>query len=289
MNNLIPRVVEAGVFRPLLLLTAIFLGISLYPAHADDKFIRVVSMNLCTDQFLLALADREQIVSLSPFATDKDSSYYSQKANGLPRIPEGSESVLKLKPDVLLATQFDRKSSLQLIERQGVKVVVLKYPTSLKDIAEQHRLVGNAIGQKQRGDQHRFQFLETVQKSKDIFSEQKVSALYYQSGGYASGRYSLIGMLLNHIGLKNHADKHSISSYGNVSLEEIVANPPDIFMIARYTGQSEDLGHIMLEHPALTRILSKKRVLKFPVSETVCPGPSTLAALKRLIQLRQEY
>ncbi|MGH1350442.1 MAG: ABC transporter substrate-binding protein [Methyloligellaceae bacterium] len=289
MSNQNLRTAEAGVFQPQLLLTVFFLFFFPCLADAADRPLRVVSMNLCTDQFLLALADREQIISLSPFATDKASSYLGGKAAGLPRIPGGSESVLRLKPDVLLATQFDRKSSLKLVEKQGVKVVVLNYPGSLKEIAEQYRIIGNAIGQKQRGEQYYTRFLETLKKSRHIFSMLKISALYYQSGGYASGRHSLVGMLFDHIGLKNHANRHSISYYGNVSIEEIVANPPDIFMIARYTDQSEDQGHKMLEHPALKQILAKKRVIAFPVSETVCPGPGTQGALKRLIQLRQSY
>ncbi len=288
MNNHIPQTVEARSFWPLLVLTFILFCLPC-PTNAADKPLRVVSMNLCTDQFLLELADRKQILSLSPYAVDQISSYHWDKAQGLPRIPEGSESVLKLKPDVLLATSFDRPNTLNHVRNQGIKVIVLKYPSSLEQIADQYRIVGKAIGQEHRGEQHYQKFLSLIKSSKNTLSSLQISALYYQSSGYASGHQSLVGLLFKHIGLKNHATKHGIAGYGNISLEEIIASPPDIFMIARYNRGSEDQGHKMLRHPALLKIISKKTVMDFPVSETVCPGPGTIGALNRLIELRQNY
>lgn len=51
---------------------------------AGDVPRRVVSMNLCTDQLALALADPSQIVSVSHFATDPSMSVHWKQAEDLP-------------------------------------------------------------------------------------------------------------------------------------------------------------------------------------------------------------
>ena len=45
---------------------------------------RIVSINLCADQLVLALADREQIAGVTRNATDAEMSGESAKARGLP-------------------------------------------------------------------------------------------------------------------------------------------------------------------------------------------------------------
>src|SRR3546814_12478291 len=52
---------------------------------------RVVSLNLCVDQYLLALADREQIAALTTFATDPAMSAAAERAAGIPQIRGAAE------------------------------------------------------------------------------------------------------------------------------------------------------------------------------------------------------
>src|SRR5687768_16724460 len=55
---------------------------------------RVVSLNLCADQLLLALADRDQILSLSPLVRDASISYLRANGAGLPVNAGKAEAVL---------------------------------------------------------------------------------------------------------------------------------------------------------------------------------------------------
>jgi iron complex transport system substrate-binding protein len=53
-------------------------------AVAQPRPQQVASLNLCTDQLLLALADRAQIASLSRLARDPPVSFLAGQAEGLP-------------------------------------------------------------------------------------------------------------------------------------------------------------------------------------------------------------
>src|SRR4051812_14583616 len=69
-------------------------GAWLAPASAAP-LPRIVSMNVCTDQGLLALADPGQILGLSRFSRD---AWVAGDIRRYPRLSGGAEDVLVLKP-----------------------------------------------------------------------------------------------------------------------------------------------------------------------------------------------
>ena len=57
---------------------------ALYAAQQKPPPKRVVSMNVCVDQYLIALADRGQVAALSNFARDPSLSFYAKNAAAWP-------------------------------------------------------------------------------------------------------------------------------------------------------------------------------------------------------------
>ena len=78
----------------------------------------VVSLNLCTDQFLLALAP-ERIAALSFLARDPTLSVFANSAAAHPWVRADAEAVLKLAPDLVLATNWGAQATLTALERHG--------------------------------------------------------------------------------------------------------------------------------------------------------------------------
>src|SRR5512139_2435689 len=93
------------------------------PAWA--KPARLVSLNLCGDQYLVRLAERERILSLSRLATDSELSAVHDEARGLPRNFGRAEDVLPLAPDLVLASSYYQGETVELLRRLGVRVLVL--------------------------------------------------------------------------------------------------------------------------------------------------------------------
>ena len=88
-------------------------------AAAEAKPRRIVSINLCADQLLLMLAGRENIVSLSYFATNPEISYMAEAAHGIPVNHGRSEEILLLRPDLVLTGPFTTRTTAALLRRSG--------------------------------------------------------------------------------------------------------------------------------------------------------------------------
>src|SRR4051812_37884961 len=91
--------------------------VTLGPALAS-ALPRIASMNVCTDQLLLPLADPEQIVGLSPFSR---AAWLTKDPRPYPMLSGGAEDVLVLRPDVVIASMFDKRSTRELLKQQGLR------------------------------------------------------------------------------------------------------------------------------------------------------------------------
>ena len=83
---------------------------------------RIISMNICTDQLLLAIADPAQIMGLSRFSRDARQGL-SDKARNFPLLSGGAEDILVLKPDVVAASDFYKRSTRELLKANGQNLV----------------------------------------------------------------------------------------------------------------------------------------------------------------------
>jgi iron complex transport system substrate-binding protein len=243
---------------------------------------RVVSINLCADQYLAVLARRDQIAALSPSAHDAALSFFAEQLKGLPVIRDDAESVLKLNPDLVLASAFNKPQTLALLRAQGLNVVVIPPVRELRDIAAATRRLARIFGREEAGDALARELENLLRRTKQIAGAgERITALYYQNGGYASGPASYIGMMLSHLGLKNLAGMER-QTIAVLALESVVARPPDVLIVSDQALKSDNQGAVLLNHPALEKVLKGKPRIVIPMRETICPGPVLLAALNRL-------
>ena len=105
---------------------------------------RVASINICTDQLLLALADPEQIVGLSPYSRDAARSWAAEAAKRYPQLSGEAEDVLILKPDIVVAGRFTKRATRELLKEKGLRVVEFDAARSLDDAKRQIRRDGRA-------------------------------------------------------------------------------------------------------------------------------------------------
>src|ERR1700760_771357 len=97
-----------------LLLGGLLAALALGAAGAAPR--RIVSLNACADQYLIALADKDQIVALTQFARDPNLSFYADRARGYPVSDGQAEAVLAMKPDLVIASPYHRGNELSLLK-----------------------------------------------------------------------------------------------------------------------------------------------------------------------------
>jgi iron complex transport system substrate-binding protein len=245
------------------------------PAAAEAPR-RIVSINLCADHYLLALADREDIAALSPFADDRSMSTIADEAEGLPEVRDDAESVLALGPDLVMASVYTRPSTLALLRRRGIDLALVPHARDFDELKRQIGDVAEMLDAERSGAALSRELDAALNELHG--AGQGRSALYLDRGGFLSRGDSLIGALFRHAGLTNLAGG-SAGGFAAASLEEIVAMRPDLLVTPG--GGSSDQGGLAMRHPVLSS-LTGMRLVELPAPETVCPGPSWIAAIRRL-------
>lgn len=265
--------------RSMTLAAALFAALA--PCQAAE---RVVSLNLCTDQLLVLLADRAQIASLSFLAADPDLSYVADRIDGVPLNHGALEEILPLAPDLVLAGAFAARPAVQLLQSRGVPVIDLPLAEDFATIAAQTRTVADAIGQRDRGDALLAEMDAILLDAQATHGSG--TALAYQANGFTAGVGTLTDAVLRAAGYRNAAAEAGLAGYGFIPLEQLVTEPPDILISAAGLPGRPSLAEALLEHPALAALDDRMERLAVPSALLACGGPFTAQAVQLLAAAR---
>lgn len=263
--------------RLLLSLAALALPFAAAASSPAPAPRRIVSLYLCADQYLLTLADPEQIVALSRFARDPGLSEQAARAAAFPLTGGSAEEVLKLRPDLLLTGSGGAAGVLAGLSGRNVATLELSTAQSYDEIKARIREVAAAVGHPARGEALIARMDARLARVPRGAGRGRVAA-YYQRRGYLTGSGTLIDELMHRVGLANLATRLGRPALSRVSLEQIVRARPDLLLVETATERVTDQGTEMLHHPALSRIPR----LSLPQAWTVCGGPGYVWAAERL-------
>jgi iron complex transport system substrate-binding protein len=248
---------------------------------AQPRPQRVASLNLCTDQLLLALADRHQIVSLSRLARDPSISFMAEQAAGLPLNKGGAEALLFSKPDLVLTGTYGLRDRVAVLKRQGLDVLQLGPWSRLAEGREQIRTLAGRLGHADRGEALIARIDAALVRAKDVVPNGR-SLLVYERGGWVTAARSPLSEVLMQMGFTLHQEVLGRTNGGVVRLETIVTDPPDFMLVDAGSQQAIDNGTALFAHPALAAAVPHGRRLALPGRLTICGGPSTPAMIEAL-------
>ena len=241
-------------------------------------------MNVCTDQLLIPLADPAQILGLSRFSRDAWQSFAADDARRYPILSGGAEDVLVLKPDVVVASLFDKRSTGELLKAQGLHLAEFSLPRNLDEVKAQIRQMGDIVQHADRAEAEIARLDAAVVRACRAVAEKHYSVLPLSRRGWVSGSDSLVSSLLTEIGLFNAAGGLGIDTGGYASLEAIVNAKPDFLLVSEAGDRAEDDGRAFLLHPALERLYPPAKRIVVPERLTVCGGVMLADALDVLVK-----
>ncbi|UZW54172.1 ABC transporter substrate-binding protein [Sphingobium sp. JS3065] len=253
---------------------AIFFGLALTgAAPAPPK--KIVSLNTCADQYVLALADAAQIAALSPYGHDPELSAAIGKARRFRTLNRPAEEVLALRPDLLVG--FPSGDSVVGAPPGQWRTLGLASADSYPMILTQIRQVAAAVGHPERGE------ALIAKMSRDLAALPRAGrggvAAYYQRRGYMTGTGTLVDDLMRRAGLVNLAGKLGKPALTQLPLEEMIAARPDWLIVESGSEQVVDQGTEMLHHPILRSIPR----IRLPQAWTVCGGPAYVEAARSIV------
>lgn len=267
-------------------LSVALIGILAVMAFAPAQAIelpRIASINACTDQLLLALADPDQILGLGPYSRDATRSWSAAAAHRYPRLSGEAEDVLVLKPDVVVAGSFTKRATRELLKEQGQKVITFDVAHSLDEVKAQIRKMGEVTQHPDRAEAYVSHIDTALARARQFVAKKRYRVLSISRRGWVSGSRSLISSLVAEIGLSNAAGELGLKFGGFASLESIVKLQPDFIVISNDSDFAEDEGRAFLLHPALEHFYPPTKRLVVPERLTVCGGPMVADALDRIV------
>lgn len=261
---------------------AILTCIGLPSASQAAELPRLASINLCTDQLLVTLADPAQILGLSPYSRDLARSWDAARAAQFPKLSGEAEDVLVLKPDIVVAGRFTKRATRELLKEKGLRVVEFDAALSLDDVKKQIRLMGDLVRHPDRAATEIKRLDTAIAHAREVVSRKPYRVLALSRRGWVSGGQSLTSSLLATAGLSNAATDLGYKFGGFASLEAIVSLKPDFLLVSEANDFAEDEGRAFMLHPALERYYPASKRLVIPEKLTVCGGPMLSEAIDRL-------
>ncbi len=195
---------------------------------------RVVSQSVGTDELLLALADPGQIAALSHISHEPEFSPVAVEAKRFPALQDSdAESVLRFRPDLVLAASYTRPETLALLKRTGVRLVVLERFDTLEDVYASLRILGHALGQEARAEALIRQCLARVDalasRLKGVQPVRVLSAGLYP---FTAGTGTTFQDLCDHAGALNVAAEAGLKGHAPTPSEKLLVWRVEVLVAA---------------------------------------------------------
>ena len=253
---------------------------------AQAKPQKVVSINLCTDQLLLLLADKPVIQSLSYLASRDDISALAHEAVGIRKNHGLAEEIMLMQPDLILAGTFTSRPTVFLLKRLGFNVIEVPVVRSFADIRHNIAMIAKALHEEQRGEQLIQAFDTRLALALATQVPQPPVAVFYRENSYTTGGNTLAHTILEAAGFRNLAAEMGISGSGHLPLEALITQHPDIIISGRKRSPHGSVATAAFQHPAFQAFKTQTTMVTTSDPLWICGTPLVLDAVENLLKVR---
>ncbi|PCI49964.1 MAG: hypothetical protein COB49_04455 [Alphaproteobacteria bacterium] len=253
------------VITTILLSVAAFLPLS----YAQGK-PKAVSLDYCADQFILSLADRDQIMALSREAIEEHS-FYKDKAQGLPLFRATSEEVLHMAPDVVIRNWGGPKM-LPLLTRANIPVASAEYGTDTEILYKNMRRMGAALQQADRAE-HMIKNHQDRLAALTNRPGRNLRAAYMAPGGITAGKNTFVNDIIKLAGLASLSEELDLTGWQPLPLEALIQNPPDIIIGSFFNQENIHISNwSLMRHGRIRQMLNTIPTIMVPGRYLSCNG-----------------
>jgi iron complex transport system substrate-binding protein len=206
-----------------------------------------MSLNICADQMLLALAPQSRIASVTFMAREPVPLKLWPQAGHIPINYGSAEEVLAAHPDLVLTGPFLPPLTRKLLAKSGAKIVEVPLAENFDQIRAATRLVAQALGEVARGEALLTQMDADLRYAVAHRPARPIRVAEWGNGGYVPGGGGLFGTLLQTAGAQSIA-----ASDGYYDVEALVAGRPEALIYSDTYRGLASLRDGQDSHPALT-------------------------------------
>lgn len=146
------------------------------------------------------------------------------------------ETIVRLKPDLVIASTHFQKTVLEKLEDLGIKVAVFYGPADFDGVYTTIRQVGKALGAREEAESIVAGMRRKINRIGALVRNAPKPKVYYvvdfgPAGDFTAGKDTFIGKMITKAGGINVAEDTRGWQY---SLEKLVAKNPDLLICSRY-------------------------------------------------------
>lgn len=258
-------------------------------ADAMRKPARIVSVNLCTDELVLRLADRGNIASVSWLAATSAVSNVTDLAAQVPLNHGLAEEVIPLNPDLVVAGVYTARAAVSRLKRTGHPVLDMDVPNTLDQIKAQYRQMGRTLGEEERAGRIIAEMDSRLAAIPVVPASGRPRAMVFNANGYTIGKGSLTDEIITRAGMENLSATLGIDNYAQVPLEAVVTHAPDILILSSFRDGPPAMATEVLRHPVLAKLRDRMRIVVVPGRLWTCAGPGNIDAIALLRSFVDEW
>jgi iron complex transport system substrate-binding protein len=250
---------------------------------------RVASTSMCADEYVLLLADKGQIASLSSQARSP-LSVYADRAKDLKLNHRDAEEMARDRVDLVVDDGGNRQfsSALGLL---GIKTVGLPPPTAytVEEIESAVESVAAAVGHHDRAAAINADIRARVAALKADAPpfEQRPIVAYFRPDAGGAGSDTFVDTALSLGGFRNLQALAGQRGWQRMSMEDVIQNPPQAFVISFFDNQRNSLSAVRGHNPLLGRFDAP--VINAPGKLWICLSPSLIGAAESLRSARLQF
>lgn len=243
---------------------------------------RIVSINPCVDSVLMQVADPAQIAGISHYSQDpRATSIPLPLARRFHATSGTAEEVVALAPDIVMSGPHVAPATIAALKRMHIRLVQYPVADSVVESEAQVREIAALTGHAERGAA----LAERMAAAARPSDQPPIPALVWQSGGLVPGADTLTDDLLRRAGFRNMSAVYGLRKWDVLPLEYLIARPPTVLLSVGVAETGEDR---VLTHPAVRRLAQRITVAPYPTRLMNCGGPTIIAAMARLRQVRRD-
>lgn len=233
--------------------------------EAREASLRIASLDVCADQYVLAFTSRAHIAALSPYAED-DFSLMRVGAAGIPTVPPVLEDILLLRPDIVVRSYGGERGITEQLQRAGIKVVQVPFADDLEGVARNIRSIGEALNAP-HASAKRAARLSGIPPSTQT-NAQRPAALYLTPSGVTTGPGTIIHEVISAAGYANFIDE---PGWHDINLERLADQRPDLVITGFLDAKQPFKGQWSVgRHPFLEQALGNVPRVDLPGALLSC-------------------
>lgn len=244
------------------------------PRHSS----RIVSLTYGADEILLGLVDTSRVAALSRYAGNPDISFVTkEEAAAVGRKADlNAESIMALKPDLVVASTAVSPQLVSLLRQSGVPVYVSLVAADWDEMEEKVRGVAKAVHEEEAGES----MVQDMEDKRAVL-EKKLSAIGPSDERCALGlsfrgilgkKGTLFSEVLAMARVKDGAARYDVPKGTNayLSMEILPEIDPDVILLPVWKVKAGDdekkFAREIMENPAYREVKAVKngRLIPFP-------------------------